>query len=40
MNDRSTSTAKRRTGLLESAMLKLFTRTSRVLDIEDIGNWT
>ncbi|WP_063922937.1 siderophore-interacting protein [Cupriavidus basilensis] len=35
MNDTAT---KKRAGLLESAMLKLFTRSANVLDVEDIGD--
>jgi NADPH-dependent ferric siderophore reductase len=41
MNDRIhhiQPTPQKRAGLLESAMLKLFTRSAQVLDIEDIGD--
>jgi NADPH-dependent ferric siderophore reductase len=38
MNDATSTTTKRRTRLLESAMVKLFMRNATVLDIEDIGN--
>ncbi len=33
MNDTTTLATKKRAGLLESAMLKLFTRSVQVLDI-------
>ncbi|SKC74346.1 siderophore-interacting protein [Paraburkholderia hospita] len=38
MNDTATTPTKKRAGLLESAMLKLFARSAHVLDMEDIGS--
>lgn len=38
MNETSSSTSRKRTGMIESAMVKLFMRNARVLHIEDIGN--
>ena len=38
MNDRATPPAIQRAGPLETAVLKLFTRAARVLDVEDIGD--
>lgn len=38
MSDTAAPTTKQRAGLLESAMLKLFTRKGHVLDIKDIGS--
>ncbi|SEN29328.1 NADPH-dependent ferric siderophore reductase, contains FAD-binding and SIP domains [Duganella sp. CF517] len=38
MNDLAIPPLKKRAGLLESALLKMFTRRARVLDIEDIGD--
>ena len=37
MNDIIPPTMHRRAGLLESAVLKLFTRNGQVLDVEDVG---
>lgn len=38
MNDLALPPLKNRAGRLESALLKLFTRSARVLDIEDVGD--
>lgn len=38
MNDLAIPPLKSRAGLLESALLKLFARSARVLDIEDVGD--
>ncbi|PMX27494.1 MULTISPECIES: siderophore-interacting protein [unclassified Pseudomonas] len=38
MNDATTPATIKRASLLESAVLKLFTRNAQVLDIEDIGS--
>ena len=38
MNDPAIPPLKNRAGLLESALLKLFTRSARVLEIEDVGD--
>lgn len=37
MNETSSPARHKRTGMIESAMVKLFMRNARVLDIEDIG---
>lgn len=38
MNDVTPTTTKKRSGLFESAMVKLFMRSAKVLDVEDIGD--
>lgn len=38
MNDTTSLSSQKRSGLLESAILRLFTRNAQVLDITDIGN--
>jgi len=38
MNETSSPARHKRTGMIESTMVKLFMRNARVLDIEDIGN--
>src|SRR5450830_189680 len=37
MNEITMSAAKKRTGLIESAFLKLFARDAKIVDIEDVG---